>query len=174
MPANPPRFTIKPATLPGGKYTPGMGDKELAALVGYTLTIWSQVEELMIELFRFLAGVEHPEDARIVFRSIMAQKSRIDIMGKALRRSPHNVHVSSDVDAALDEYRAISEARNEYAHGLWWNSRETGKTYLEPKLDNSGLIFIQGREVTVEEVKGLFDRMMQLSRKLQQPEIYTR
>jgi len=171
---NPRRFTVQPATLPHGKYTPGIGDKELAALVGYTLTIWSQVEDRMIDLFQFLAGIEHPEDARIVFRSIAAQKSRIDIMGKALKRSPHNVHVPSDVDAALDEYQSISEVRNQYAHGLWWNSREAGKTYLEPKLDNSGLIFIQGREVGNEEVKGLFDRMMALAQKLQDPDLYRR
>lgn len=170
----PARFTVKPMRTPEGTYAPGiMGDnRELAAVLGLIISLWPHIEEEMIPLFGIIAGIENDENARLIFRSVTAQHSRLVIMRGLMTKSPHTVHWPDDYDKLIDEFDALNKIRNAFAHGRWFTHKETGDVYLEDDLATSGLIFLDARKVTQQDMRAAFDRMMALVVALKNPALY--
>jgi len=59
--------------LPSGVYSVGIQNQQFAALLGTFLSLWPQIEEMMVGLFAELLEMEDEASARLVFRSIINQ-----------------------------------------------------------------------------------------------------
>lgn len=149
---------------PDGRYSSGLWQDKLVSAVGQIATYWPHIEDAMIEILRDLLGGDPELPARQVFRSIISQQARIQVMTALLAKSRLNEHKSGVYDEIIAEFAALNKLRNTYVHGLWW-THESGKAFLSEEAIHDWN-FLDGREVTYKEVEAVFTRMDKLHRRL--------
>ena len=151
---------------PAGTLTGCIKDEIIIARLGTICYLWTHVEEQMIGFFNDLIGTENSmETARQIFRAIINQKTRIDVMRTLLTHGRHNKNKDQNYDHILDEFDKTNRMRNNYIHGLWW-SHEDGHTYLQsPSVDEMGER--QARRVTVKELDNYIKRLMKFQLMIQ-------
>lgn len=151
----------------GEEYTRGINNDKMCQYVGYVITFWPQLEERMVAFFADLAGVESEQDARIIFRSIINQKTRISIMRALLEKSPNHKARSEWFDSLIDEYASLNRIRNIYAHGLWYTRVSDSSVFIEEDAETH-LPFLQKREVRADDIISILLRFNKFSGELQE------
>lgn len=147
-----------------GHYRSGLWNEKIVSAIGQIATYWPHVEEGMIEILRELLGGHKELPARQVFRSIINQQARIQVLTALLEQSWLNRHKDQFYDDIIGEFAGLNKKRNEYVHGLWW-THDSDRVFLCVEAIDDGS-FLDGREVTYKEVEAVFLRMSALSAKL--------
>jgi hypothetical protein len=163
----PPRYTFEARnpTTPDGTYRDGIHNDEVAAALGRIACTWPHVEEHMISVFEYLTKLPNRTTARQIFRSIINQRTRIDIMKTMLEKSPENTNAEPFFDDAIAEFSRLNTMRNTYVHGLWWTFQD-GKVFFVEVSDDPHYRTFDEREVDATELKGIAMRMHALMIKL--------
>ena len=156
------QFTRKWNPTPDGHYRQGLYVESIVNGVGRIVTTFPILEQGMIAVLEDLLGGNAP--ARQVFFSIVNQKTRIDVMRSLLEHSSINKDKSIWYDLVIDEFKAVSVMRNEYAHGLWWTLDKT-RAFIS-KDEATSVAMGQWREVTAQELEKAYDRMVKLNSEL--------
>lgn len=151
----------------GETYTRGINNDMMCQYVGYIITFWPQMEERMVPFFADLMGVENEHDARIIFRSIINQNSRIAVMRSLLEKSPNHKERSEWFDKLIDEYASLNRIRNTYAHSLWYTRESDDAIFIEEDTE-AHLPFLRKRKVEVKEIISILMRFNSLSGELQE------
>lgn len=149
-----------------GNYEPSIVEPFFAEVVGNILTLWPHIEGHMVFIFSELIGVEDIGNARLMFRSIINQKTRISVMKSMLEKSPDHTETSDWYDHIIDEFAALNRIRNIYAHGLWYTHKQTRRLYLDEEADRYEYRGPR-REVSVVEMEALALRMSAFVDKLE-------
>ena len=152
------------ASLPSGDYVTGIGDPDIAREIGVIMGRWTHIEERMIWVFQQVLGLKDKITARQVFRSIINQKTRLEIMRNLLERSPLHQKTEKYFDDVINEFAALNSLRNTYVHSLYW-TEQSGEVYIE-EVKAEFMTFLTGRKVTLNELRAMLDRMNELSQKL--------
>jgi hypothetical protein len=88
------RFGTEPPelrlTLPDGHYTSGLTRSDYAEAIGHLAASWPHVEEAVMRVLASLLGDTHTAPARQVFRSIVSERARIDVMRAILEKGEWN------------------------------------------------------------------------------------
>ena len=129
------RYSVEMDDTPDGEYTAGIEQEKMAAAVGYLITVWPHIEEHMVDVFAELIGATDKHDARLIFRTIINQKARLDIMRSMLEGSPRHKEKDGELEEIIAEYSALNTRRNKYAHGLWWTYQDGARFFLEEETD---------------------------------------
>lgn len=161
----PRRYVQRQRKVEIGEVDNGITDLQVCSFIGTVITTMPFLEECMVSLFSELTGIDDLGSARLVFRSIVNQKTRVDIMEALLTKAPQHINKASDFDAWLDEFKAISNVRNKYAHGLWFTSKDKKRFYLQEST-NTYAAFDDPREITAVEVTQVVQRMTALLKTL--------
>ena len=143
-------------------YHTGINDEAIDKMVGGILTLWPHIEDQMIPLFAELIGTTNDNSARLIFRSIINNNTRIEIMRTMLQRAPQHQAMPPAVDALIDEFQSLSRVRNSYAHGLWRTRKKDGKVLLEGEEKVTYEPSYENRRVTEAELKGIGERVKNL------------
>lgn len=155
-------------TTEGGAYLMGLPEGDFASVVGQVITFWPHLEEAMIGVLGTLIGSGTSTDAaHPIFRSINAERLRVDIMQTLLETSPINKHRSSDYDDALKEFLALNKLRNDYVHGLWFVNKATGKVAIAAPDASNPYPFYAKKPVSLGQVKDTLKRIRSLWRQVQ-------
>jgi hypothetical protein len=102
---------------------------------------------------------------RYIFRSLINQQARIEIMRNLLQNTARNAHLDSSFDEILNEFASLNHIRNGYAHGIWHSKVEARTAHLaEPMGDH--WFFLKYRRVTKKELLLVGDRMAALLKQL--------
>lgn len=139
--------------LPSGGWAPGIGDPERLALVGMIITQLPYVEERMIVFLARLLGIARGESvARPLFRSLEAERARINLM-KALLE---NAHINAEKPPVFDEviriFNTVRRKRNDFAHGLW-KTHKTGLVALTKATSDPWGGWANTREIRKRELQ---------------------
>ncbi|MBK8160566.1 MAG: hypothetical protein IPK59_17940 [Rhodospirillaceae bacterium] len=118
----------------------------------------------MVIVFGDLIGVEDESSARLIFRSIINQKARIQIMTAMLEKAPQHADRTIFFDELIKEYKDLNGIRNAYAHGLWYTHDDGETIYLEAETEYHS--FLNKTEVTLKELLGVLKRYEILQGKL--------
>jgi hypothetical protein len=155
----PKRYTTRASSEANdeAEYEPGILEPRMAEAMGNILTIWPHVEGHMVFVFGKLIGVGDMGNARLIFRSIINQNTRISIMKTMLEKSPIHAETSDWFDKIVDEFAALNRIRNTYAHCLWLTHTQTQRIYLTEETDSYGWRGPR-REVKVDELIALAER----------------
>ena len=159
------RYSPKIKEAPAGGYTAGVSNMGLAAVIGNIITVWPHLEEQMVYLFGELIGIEDVSSARLIFRSIINQNTRINIMTAMLQKSPLHKSKPIDFDQLIAEFASLNKMRNAYAHGLWYTYQDEKRIFIEEETETYDKFFDK-REVTEKELNGVLRRMTELAAKL--------
>src|ERR1041385_6040092 len=116
----PVRYSPKLRKAPEGMYSSGIANMGLAAVIGNIITFWPHLEEHAVGLFGELVGIEDEASANLVFRTIINQNTRLDIMRAMLERSPQHKEKTLELDRMIADFSSLNGTRNAYAHGLWY------------------------------------------------------
>lgn len=147
-----------------GVYRSGIFNNAFLTDLGFFLTIWPQVEEMMVVIFADLTGVDDMSSARLIFRSIINQNTRIAIMRAMLEKAPQHKDRSQFFDDLIDEFSRLNRLRNTYAHGLWYTHHD-GTIYLEAETESYDA-FLNKRPVPLSEVQSELRKLRELDTKL--------
>lgn len=139
-------------------YTSGIKNREILCLVGTIITIWPHIEEKMVILFGDLTGIQDAGSARLVFRCIINQRTRIAIMKGMLEKAPQHKTKGQFFDELIQEYTSLSNTRNDYAHGLWYTHEDGVRAFLETETETYES-FLDKREVTAKELESVLGRI---------------
>ena len=158
------RYAYEPPKghVPDGQYTSGVHNRDFAAALGSLISFWPHVEEQMIFVFADLTGSQDRDMARQIFRSIVSQKARLDIMRRLLETAPAHAQKEKFYDDTLSEFSALNRARNSFAHGLWFTHDETHQCYFQEELDGPHQSFTDARKVELAELDACIDRGQKL------------
>jgi hypothetical protein len=143
-------------------YQSGIEDEAIDKLVGGILTLWPHVEEMMIPMFAELIGTTDQNSARLIFRSIINNNTRIEVMRAMLQRAPQHRAMGPCADALIDEFHALSRIRNGYAHGLWRTRKKDGKVFLEGEDRPTYDLQYERRRITESELVDIHERVKAL------------
>jgi hypothetical protein len=157
--------SAKIADVPEGWYSSGIVNADFAGMIGMIITNWPHGEEHMVGLFGELAGIADGGTARLIFRTIISQRTRVDIMEALLERSPIHKDKSLSFEEIITEFMSLNGIRNGYAHGLWYTHEDRKRVFLEEETDTYDK-FLDKREVTVRELGDVSKRMMALMGRL--------
>lgn len=146
----------------GQEYLRGIENEQIAKAVGEILTRWPHVEDHMISLFSELTTIADLATARLVFRTIVNQNARIDIMRSMLAEAPHNMSLDKWSDHAIDEFASLNSMRNKYAHGLWWTRKSDNVVFLEERSDSYNA-FEKRRRISAAELAEVQDRIVRFA-----------
>ena len=161
----PVRYSPKLGDAPEGMYSAGIANMGLATAVGCIITYWPHTEEHMVTLFGELVGIEDDASARLVFRSIINQNTRLAIMRAMLEKSPQHKTQPLDLDELISEFASLNGTRNAYAHGLWYTHEDGKRIFIEEETAAYDK-FLDKREVTSKELENVLSRMVELVGKL--------
>ena len=157
------RLPKRVSNVPDGSYKSGLWDDAFVLAIGRIITFFPLLERSMSEVMAELVGGVDPP-VRQIFYSISNQQARIKIMRSLLQEAQSNKNKDSTWDAFIDDFASISGSRSDYAHGLWW-THDSGNIFLEPP-DPSISGILNKREVTLNELNNVIDRMNDLSTRL--------
>jgi hypothetical protein len=163
--AKPKRFsTIQPKDNPGGmpdgSYDGAITNAEIGATFGRMASLWSHIEDAMIDVLTELLGGNADLPSRQIFRSIVSSQARIKVMRSLLQRVELNDTKDTIYDEVINEFAALNDLRNTFLHGLWY-THESGRVYfVEESIDD--LSVFHAREVTAQEIEALIHRMTAL------------
>lgn len=150
---------------PDGQSSGGMFNIAFAAALGEMIAYWPHIEDRMIIVLRSLIGNHEQQiPSQQIFRAVVSQDARIKMMRAILEQSPINQKKGAIFDAMIDEFEALNKARNKYVHGLWW-THESQRMYLQPA-STSEAGFLDQREVTLQEMNEVLERMGNLWRRV--------
>ncbi|MCW5698765.1 MAG: hypothetical protein KIT00_02875 [Rhodospirillales bacterium] len=144
---------------PDGGYCNAITNPVFSQLLGEIASLWPHVEDVMIAVLGDLAGADR-DAARKIFRSIVNQKARIDVMRALLERSRINRTKSGDYDAIIDEFKALNDERNKYVHGFWMTHKDSGRVFFD-EISDAHLVMAR-REIKGPEMQRIIDRMENL------------
>jgi hypothetical protein len=145
-------------------FKPGVPRAKFAKEVGTIVTLWPHVEEGMITILRALLGGSAAVPARQIFRSIISERARIQMMATLLQKTYLNQAKGSFYDDVIAEFERLNSKRNAYVHGLWW-AREDGRLFLTNDLLGDHH-FYRSREVPFSEIQETVSGMKRLLRNL--------
>lgn len=149
---------------PGGHYTEGLHNDEMAALVGKIITGLIPIEETMIAIMAILmGGLNSP--ARQIFRSLNSEEARVKIMTTLLERHPINRDKGQEFDDIISLFSEVKKKRNAYAHGLWHTHNDSGRVFLAELSADIFPAFLTQREVRKPELLESLRRMNELQRR---------
>lgn len=161
----PKRYKTTLIETPGGMYQNGIQNHGLQRVIGLIITQWPHMEEKMVGFFGDLIGVADEGSARLIFRSIINQNTRLDIMRAVLQRSPLHKDSSASLDEIVDEFASLNVLRNKYAHSLWYTHEDGRRVFIEEET-SAYHQFLAKREVTTAELLSVVQRMAGLFNKL--------
>lgn len=145
---------------PDGSYCNAITNPGFSQLLGEIASLWPHVEEVMIAVLGDLCGGIDRDAARKMFRSIVNQKARIDMMKALLERARINRTKADDYDAVLDEFKALNDERNKYVHGFWLTHKESGRVFFSEITDID--LVLPRREIKGPELQRIITRMENL------------
>lgn len=148
-----------------GTYHSGLTNPRMSAFLGELTTLWPHVEEAMIVLMQILIGDVSGSSSRKIFRSIVAQKTRIDVLKALLEETARNKTRDSRYDDAIEEFASLNGLRNKYLHGLWWTKQENGKAYFA-EASTEDFSFASSRIIQDGELNNVIKRMGKLLRQI--------
>ncbi|WP_139167810.1 hypothetical protein [Bauldia litoralis] len=148
---------------PDGEFVSGIHNAELAQVIGQLVGVWPHLEESMIDVFAQLAGDQTKIASYAIFRSITAERLRVDIMRTLLTATPLNVSREQVFDEVIDEFASINKLRNDYVHGIWYTASKDGKTYLSPPSASNPHAFLAARRVSVKQAEHTLIRAANLN-----------
>ena len=159
----------KPSKLqskrPDGHYRTGLWDDAYLKCVGQIATYFPLIENEMIRILGDLLGAGGGMSARQIFASINSHKARVKVMTSLLEHSYVNRMKGSEYDEFISEFDGMANSRNDYVHHIWW-THSSGRVFLAPpSVTDYG--WHDGREVTLNELEGVIERMGELMRRLQ-------
>lgn len=150
---------VKPGfSWPAGSYANAITNPAISQLLGEIGSLWPHVEEQMIVILEDLSRCGARDAARKIFRSIVNEKARIDVLKALLERTNINRTKSAKYDDMIHEFSNLNRLRNTYLHGLWWTHVETGNTYFSELMDDEHAFF-EAREVKAPELQNVINRM---------------
>lgn len=141
-----------------GHFTLGVENPTIAEWLGRVITFWPNVEESVVGILDVLMD-DHSPTPRHIFRALINQKARIEIMRRLLKDSAKCVALGREFDDAIDEFEALNRLRNAYAHGLWKTQDNTKEVYLATSMEGDDPAFAADRTVTKDELEEAFSRM---------------
>jgi hypothetical protein len=145
-------------------FKPGLLCAKFAKEMGTIVTLWPHVEEGMIAILRALLGGHATAPARQIFRSIVSERARIQMMTTLLQKTYLNQTKGNFYDDVIAEFDRLNGKRNAYVHGLWW-TREDGRLFLTNDLVGDHH-FYRSREVPFSEIRETVSGMKRLLRNL--------
>lgn len=107
-----------------GLFQHGVNDEKILLLLGRMIASWPHQ---MIYIFAILTQTKEGS-AREIFRSVIAQETKISMMRFLLEETEAHVEAPPFFDRALDEFQSLNRMRNKYVHGLWFH--DDNATYL--------------------------------------------
>jgi hypothetical protein len=119
----------------------------------------------MVHVFAELLNISDSDSARQVFRSIINQRTRLDLMRNALECWPAHQHKPQELDDILSEFAALNTARNQYLHGLWYTHNESGRVFLVDETEDYDY-FHKRREVKPNALLATLKRMTAFIRRI--------
>ncbi|WP_374312161.1 hypothetical protein [Dongia sp.] len=161
----PVRYSPKISPTKDGLFRTGIANDQFAETIGLIITHWPHIEEKMVVIFADLTGIDDFSSARLIFRSIINQNTRIDIMTAMLEKAPQNRERAIFFDNIIKEFKALNRIRNTYAHGLWYTHEDGETIYLEAETDNYHA-FLDKREVPLTELVDVLSRYQSLQGEL--------
>lgn len=145
--------------LPSGSYHLGAHHADYAQVLGLIASTFPHLEDSMIGVFAFLLDPKSNSSgvAKEIFRTVVNQQIRIQIMQTFLEKSPRHAKTPTHYDEIIDEFSKLNGLRNIYLHGLW-TTHDTGDTFFT---ETSAEIFgeLYPRKVDIKELLGVLDRM---------------
>ncbi|MCK1638948.1 hypothetical protein IVA95_15395 [Bradyrhizobium sp. 157] len=154
--------------LPKGEWRSGIGNPEIAAMVGQFIVALPYIEESLVPFFGrlILLPSASTDVARQVLRSIRTAEGKISAMSAVLQNSFVHAGKPDVFDQVIKLYDKIRDKRNTYAHGLW-STHENGRVYVV-RTDDDVLRFNEAnrREVTKNEIKEDLKRVDELMAKI--------
>jgi len=151
--------TFKGPDKPGGHYTGGLHNPEIAAVLGMLVSEYVHLENAMARVLAALLGVADPNLAGYVMRSIRSPRGRIDMMRDLLEKAPRNQLMPDDYDKAIDEFQSLTSARNNFVHGEW-HTHQSGEAFVAI-FDEHGWGMLTARPVAKEELEAVRKRIGQ-------------
>lgn len=145
----------------------GIANARVAEAFGQVISYWWHVEEQFLHLLDdLLTGQKAAQyttelNARLIFRTLISQKSRIEIMKSLLETMPHNADKPAIYDELIGEFSALNAIRNNYVHGMWQTSLADMKVYLK-RSGSIHEVFERPTEVTREDLLVVLTRMQKL------------
>jgi hypothetical protein len=162
-----------------GRWASGITNPEMQALFGSIIGDWVHVEEAVIDLLDLLifpdADIQLATMKRArgflpgqqIFRAINSNNTRAKVMLALLNHYPSNDKKKLDgrYEAVISEFQSLSNARNDYLHGLWW-TKSDGNVYLQT--ENVELsIFNKKRRIPQKDFDRFIERCNALERAIE-------
>ena len=151
---------------PQGTYW-GIRNAAVAAAYGEVVSYWWHVESEMAVLLNDLLIGKKTESygsdlpSITLFRSIVSQKARIDVMRELLEQSDFDPEQTNIYKSLIDAFNDVNTERNMLVHAAWFTDIATGKVTIEPQTKK--LIRARySREMSVEALEATSARMREL------------
>ena len=158
--------------LPYGSYAGGIHNERVSVAYATAISHWPYVEDDMVWVLQALISpisepMPRPRDvAETIFHALIAQSTRMPVMRALLEQTIQNASQPKEMDEILDEFHALNTERNRFAHWYWITNMDTQATFICPTRQSFNDAFLDGTEVSAEELTSFHDRCRLLQDKI--------
>lgn len=138
-----------------------LSNPEYAIRFAMIVSEFEHLEDAMAAMMALLMGSPDKHSAGYILRAIRSPSARREVMTTLLQQAPHNQHLGPEYDDHLAEYTALSRARNDYVHGLWYTDEDDGSVRLARKNEH-GLSFLLAAPEPIENLDNILGRIRSL------------